>query len=644
MGIEKSSMGRCPRRLGSLSCSLFLLFVSLYCSFSHAFVTSSQRNAFHPSQSVSHAPFSSLSSSSWSLTSCSLQPRSCVTLSSSKTSDVVGKVIEGGWFPRTTKYDDDIFNEDEDDAIAKLENDAVQLALKCIKNRLDREKDVVVDDIWLSPTNSRVAKLVNGRFMDLTCSTEGERALESLFSDPVVAKCEDNNVIRGAVVALQSLCVMATQAGVTGVPEQLHRTVKHLYRRDDPTLLARDLFEWDRDSIRRLKYRIDRKAALHLLTEILWKRTSQGAFDLLVAIGAWKKHDDLALLRSGFPLRFTKEETDAATAAFDLAHDPDQILGLREDFRHMKVFTIDSASTSEIDDGLSIEVVQKDDGTERHRIWIHIADADRWAPRNSTLFEISRRRITSLYLPNGAIAMFPAIASADLMSLKANQDACALSLGVELNSDGSIDASTITFTPSTIRVSYRLTYDDVDEMLEEGIGYSEEWELGALLDVASKRRNYRIRNGSTEGLVPNPVPYSSVSMFPDKSAPDAIGISINVQVSHNAGKNRTAEADSGGSDADSSVLVEPSSSANLLVTEAMIMAGEALGRWKMRLDEEEEKQGGEGAVNQIRLPFRTQPQPGNFPCALILCESLCECTLSFTSSNCVALRWAYHRF
>jgi hypothetical protein len=462
--------------------------------------------------------------------------------------------------------------------------------------------------------------------MDLTCSTEGERALESLFSDPVVAKCEDNNVIRGAVVALQSLCVMATQAGVTGVPEQLHRTVKHLYRRDDPTLLARDLFEWDRDSIRRLKYRIDRKAALHLLTEILWKRTSQGAFDLLVAIGVWKKHDDLALLRSGFPLRFTKEETDAATAAFDLAHDPDQILGLREDFRHMKVFTIDSASTSEIDDGLSIEVVQKDDGTERHRIWIHIADADRWAPRNSTLFEISRRRITSLYLPNGAIAMFPAIASADLMSLKANQDACALSLGVELNSDGSIDASTITFTPSTIRVSYRLTYDDVDEMLEEGIGYSEEWELGALLDVASKRRNYRIRNGSTEGLVPNPVPYSSVSMFPDKSAPDAIGISINVQVSHNAGKNRTTEADS------TLELSEPASSANLLVTEAMIMAGEALGRWKMRLDKEDE-QGDEDAVNQLRLPFRTQPPPGNFSFVLIVRWY----TLCFNVSNSVSV-------
>jgi exoribonuclease R len=334
-------------------------------------------------------------------------------------------------------------------------------------------------------------------------------------------------------------------------------------------------------------------------------------------MGVWKKHEDLALLRSGFPLRFTREETNAAKAAFDSTHDPDHILGLRKDLRHMKVYTVDSASTSEIDDGLSIEVVKKDDGTERHRIWVHIADADRWAPRDSVLFETARRRITSLYLPHGSISMFPSICSADLMSLKANQDACALSMSVELNDDGSIDASSITFTTSVIRVSYRLTYDDVDEMLEEGIGYSEEWELGALLNAATKRRQYRIARGSAEGLVPTPVPFSSVSINHNKSAPDGIGISVNVQVSHNAGKNRTTEAESTSEAKNASVFTEPASSANLLVTEAMIMAGEALGRWKMRLDKEDE-QGDEGAINQLRIPFRTQPPPGNFPFVLIV--------------------------
>lgn len=88
------------------------------------------------------------------------------------------------------------------------------------------------------------------------------------------------------------------------------------------------------------------------------------------------------------------------------------------------------------------------------------------------------------------------------MSLRADCDSHALSLGVELNDDGSIDEKTITVTPSLIKVDYRLTYDEVDEMLEMGVGYFEEWELGALLSEANKRRGFRISKGSTEGFVP----------------------------------------------------------------------------------------------------------------------------------------------
>ena len=106
--------------------------------------------------------------------------------------------------------------------------------------------------------------------------------------------------------------------------------------------------------------------------------------------------------------------------------------------------------------------------------------------------------------------MFPTKVATEVMSLKVNQDVCALSLGVELNDDGSIDQSSLIVTPSLIRVDYRLSYDDVDEMLEEGIGYSEEWQLGALLVAATKRREFRVRHGSLEGVVPNPVPYGSV--------------------------------------------------------------------------------------------------------------------------------------
>ena len=73
----------------------------------------------------------------------------------------------------------------------------------------------------------------------------------------------------------------------------------------------------------------------------------------------------------------------------------------------MKVFTVDSAETSEIDDGISLEKYKGDDRLERLRIWIHIADAEKFCPRNSDLFDIARRRVTSLYLPQGSTPMLP---------------------------------------------------------------------------------------------------------------------------------------------------------------------------------------------------------------------------------------------
>ena len=75
--------------------------------------------------------------------------------------------------------------------------------------------------------------------------------------------------------------------------------------------------------------------------------------------------------------------------------------------------------------------------------------------------------------------MCPTNSSNGVMSLRADRDSYALSLSVELNEDGSIDEETIEVTPSIIKVVYRLAYDDVHKMLEMGVGYFEEWELGS---------------------------------------------------------------------------------------------------------------------------------------------------------------------
>jgi exoribonuclease-2 len=356
-----------------------------------------------------------------------------------------------------------------------------------------------------------------------------------------------------------------------------------------------------------------RHPAVLLLASLKKKRSPLGAFELLVTTGVWNKHENLQLLRSGLPVRFTEAEDRAAREAADNGQDPDEILGIRRDYRSQKVFTIDGASASEIDDGLSVEAINDgNDGrsSPRYRYWIHIADADRWAPRHSELFQVARRRASSLYVVDGVISMIPREISIETMSLNPNVDVCAVSLGVELNDDGSIVDSSIIVTPSTIRVTYGLTYDEVDEMLVDGIAYNEEWELGQLYAAAQRRRSFRMKKGSAETFIPTQIPQYTVSTYPDKTAPDGIGISVNVQVSHNGGRNQSSVVKesrdddvSGGGSANALAEELPASSANTLVTEMMILAGEAIGKWAMHEADETK------LANPLILPFRSQQKP-----------------------------------
>ena len=83
---------------------------------------------------------------------------------------------------------------------------------------------------------------------------------------------------------------------------------------------------------------------------------------------------------------------------------PDLDAATRRDFTTThSVFTIDDASTTEIDDGISLERLP-DGGI---RLWVHIADPSRWVAPGTPLAAEAQRRTKSLYLPTGMVPMFP---------------------------------------------------------------------------------------------------------------------------------------------------------------------------------------------------------------------------------------------
>ena len=290
------------------------------------------------------------------------------------------------------------------------------------------------------------------------------------------------------------------------------------------------------------------RAAQEILAALGRPQTPQSAFDLLVALGWWSPHENLFVRRTKIPVHFRREILEVAQQCLDSPPpDPDTE---RLDLTHLKVYTIDDESTQEIDDGLSIENL--DDG--RQRLWIHIADPTRLVRPGDELDLEARRRSTTLYLPTGMIPMFPPVLATGPMSLVQGRVCPALSFCVVLNEVGNVEEYSIHAT--LIKPTYRLTYEDVDEMLE--IGVRAEPEIASIATLALRREGWRRSQGAI-----------SIHM------PEAV---IKVR-----------------NDDEISIDVLDDSRSRQLVAEMMILAGEVAGRY--------------GQQHQLPLPYRGQPQP-----------------------------------
>lgn len=275
--------------------------------------------------------------------------------------------------------------------------------------------------------------------------------------------------------------------------------------------------------------------------------TPQGAFQLLVDLGWWSPHENLFLRRSSIPVQFASKVLEVAQQRLE-SHPPDRDVN-RLDLTHLKVYTIDDESTTEIDDGLSWELLP--DGTER--LWVHIADPTRWLMPEDELDLDARKRGSTVYLPTGMVPMFPEVLATGPMSLVQGKVCCALSFGIVLDDTGAVADYSI--HPSLIKPTYRLTYEDVDEMLD--LGLQTESEIAAIANWARRRKTWRYAQGAI-----------SINM------PEAM-----IKVKGD----------------DISIEILEDSTARQLVAEMMIVAGEVAARY--------------GQKHNIPLPFRGQPQP-----------------------------------
>ncbi|GIW73167.1 MAG: ribonuclease [Planctomycetota bacterium] len=192
---------------------------------------------------------------------------------------------------------------------------------------------------------------------------------------------------------------------------------------------------------------------------------AEGAFVLLVALGQFEPHENLALRRLGVPTEFAPELEERAARVVPYTWEgsaPGAGAAARRDLRALPAFTIDGAETTDRDDALSLEPL----GPGRWRVGIHIADAAWFVPASDPLDREALRRATSLYLPDRRIPMLPPALGERRMSLDAGQDRPALSFLVEVDETGALGQLEV--VRSAVRVERNLTYAEATRAILAG--------------------------------------------------------------------------------------------------------------------------------------------------------------------------------
>ena len=132
----------------------------------------------------------------------------------------------------------------------------------------------------------------------------------------------------------------------------------------------------------------------------------------------------------------------------------------REDFRQLPIVTIDGETARDFDDAVFVE---RRAGGGWH-LTVHIADVAHYVRLESALDREARLRGTSVYFPDRAVPMLPEELSNGICSLNPQEDRLVMSALMEFDAAGRMQSAR--FTPGVIRSAERMTYTNVNKVLE----------------------------------------------------------------------------------------------------------------------------------------------------------------------------------
>ena len=178
----------------------------------------------------------------------------------------------------------------------------------------------------------------------------------------------------------------------------------------------------------------------------------------------------------------------------------------RKDLRHLDIITIDGSDAKDLDDAVYVE--KTEDG---YKLFVSIADVSYYVRENTELDIEALKRGNSIYLVDRVIPMLPRKLSNNLCSLNPNEDKLTFTVEMDLDKRGKVIKND--FYKSVIKSKYRMTYENVntilekDEDLEEYRNLYDKYRkidemLKNMLELSKIIRNNKKRRGSIDFELP----------------------------------------------------------------------------------------------------------------------------------------------
>ena len=226
------------------------------------------------------------------------------------------------------------------------------------------------------------------------------------------------------------------------------------------------------------RYKIDLPASIvdGMIIGIKIDKTKAGNYfhatlDKVIGHKNAPKLDEIKILYEfGVPFEFS-EETKKELKDIPSEVDKEEIEKRKgHDLRDKMIFTIDGDDTKDIDDAISLEILEN----KNFLLGVHIADVSHYVKLGSAIDNDAYERATSYYMPGVVNPMYDPSLSNGICSLNPNVDRLAITCEMEIDNKGKIVNFDI--YKSVINSKKQMTYKCVNKILEENIipeGYEE---------------------------------------------------------------------------------------------------------------------------------------------------------------------------